>query len=65
MEWYIYEFVVMGLPIQRIHEEGECNEAMMAELNRHAVSDESEEEQGTDGDADPRWNELKKIMNNN
>lgn len=58
--WSIYEFIVLSLPIQHVHEEGECNETMMTELYRHAVSEEEKEEE-----TDPRWNELKKIMNNN
>lgn len=63
--WYIYEFIMLSLPIQHVHEEGTCNEGMMAELNKHAVSDDKEEDQSGEEETDPRWNELKKIMNNN
>jgi uncharacterized protein len=59
---YIYEFVHLALPIQRVHinnEKGEstCNPEMLEKLKEHLVDDEKGE--------DPRWNELKKIMNAN
>lgn len=68
--WFIYEFVALSLPMQRMHEQGKCNEEMMLALNRHLCTqneytdtDQSEEE-GLD-DIDPRWNELRKITDNN
>ncbi|MCX6221999.1 MAG: DUF177 domain-containing protein [Bacteroidia bacterium] len=61
---YIYEFVILSLPIRRIHPDGEdgktlCDPVMikkLEELRHHGKSlDEAD---------DPRWNELKKIIGN-
>ena len=61
---YIYEFVILSLPIRRIHPDGEsgvsmCDPVMLKkleELRHHGkTSDESD---------DPRWNELKKFSGN-
>ncbi len=71
--WLMYEFIVLALPIQRIHPEGECNEEMREKLNEllceNVPEDEdastAESENTEEGDTDPRWNELKKLLNNN
>jgi len=61
---FIYEFVILSLPIRRIHPDGEngeslCDPVMMKkleELRHHGnTSDEPD---------DPRWNELRKISGN-
>jgi uncharacterized metal-binding protein YceD (DUF177 family) len=61
---YIYEFVILSLPIRRIHPDGEdgkslCDPVMikkLEELGHHgSTSDEPD---------DPRWNELKKFSGN-
>jgi uncharacterized metal-binding protein YceD (DUF177 family) len=59
---YLYEFIHLALPIQRVHPgdkpgENSCNEDMLKKLNQHIVNNEKEE--------DPRWDELKKLINNN
>ena len=66
--WNIYEFALLSLPMVHVHPEGECNEEMITALNSHLATNANEFE--TDGDeeqpaVDPRWNELKKILNNN
>lgn len=72
--WYIYEFVYLSLPYRIVHEEGECNEQMQEKLNdfmRYEGDDEANAEEAEDDEAggadeiDPRWNALKKILNNN
>jgi uncharacterized protein len=62
LKQYFYEYILLALPIQRVHPEGRngkstCDPEMLEKLNEHIVSDESE--------IDPRWAELKKLMNNN
>jgi uncharacterized protein len=59
---YIYEFIHLALPIRRIHPDNAegistCDPVMLKKLKEHLV----EEETGND----PRWDELKKLMNDN
>lgn len=74
--WFIYEFVALGIPMKHVHAPGKCNKAMMGTLNKYLrVSDEERDENMDMSDADdttdkeqkvdPRWNELKKIIDNN
>lgn len=35
--WYLYEFIALALPMQHVHEEGECNEDMVRALRMHSV----------------------------
>lgn len=64
--WLMCEFISLAIPIQHIHEDGECNEEMALKLKEHTAI---ETEDGEDGDMekpiDPRWEELKKILDNN
>ena len=73
--WFVYEFVALSLPIKHVHAPGQCNKDMMSVLNQHLsveVPEDGEENSGDEdseeesGNAiDPRWDELKKILNNN
>jgi uncharacterized protein len=59
---YLYEFICLALPIQRIHPDDQngrstCNPEMLKKINEHVVHNEQE--------SDSRWDELKKLMNNN
>jgi uncharacterized protein len=58
---YIYEFILLALPIQKVHPGGskdnECDPEMIKKLHEHIISEEKSN--------DPRWDELKKLMNNN
>lgn len=54
----IYELLTVALPSRSVHEEKECNEEMLGLLNQYesfSENDDSEEE------VDPRWNNLKKL----
>mgnify|MGYP000035907304 CR=1 FL=1 len=64
--WFLYEFIVLSLPMQRMHEQGKCNADMMHVLNRHSYheNDNISSSQETE-EIDPRWSELKKILDNN
>jgi uncharacterized protein len=62
MAQYFYEYIMLAMPIQRIHpndREGNstCDPKMLSKLKEHAVNEED--------NSDPRWDELKKLMNNN
>lgn len=74
--WYLYEFVALAVPMKHVHPAGKCNRDMAGRLKKHLVTDEEGEEDNNDlseasdsdegGDAiDPRWNDLKKLINNN
>lgn len=62
LEWVLYETVVLQIPIQHFHKEGECDEEMMKKLNACSATKFTEEENKT---TDPRWEKLKDILNNN
>lgn len=59
---YIYELFSLSLPLSFIHPEDEdgnslCNENMIQKLNDLSVDDEKK--------IDPRWNDLRKLIDNN
>ncbi|MDR1723748.1 MAG: DUF177 domain-containing protein [Tannerella sp.] len=66
--WYMYEFVVLALPIKRVHESGGCNELMAAKLRELSVEeceygdDEGERNRGV---TDPRWDALRNLIEDN
>ena len=69
VSWFIYEFIDLSLPMQRVHPQGECDERMMSVLADHlceeiveADDDEKLPEDNNQG-TDPRWDALKKITN--
>lgn len=79
--WFIYEFIALSVPMKHVHAPGKCNKAMSSKLNKHlrttpddemsedtfAPEEESElmNEETTEMPVDPRWDELKKILDNN
>lgn len=79
--WFLYEFIALSIPIKHIHAPGKCNKMMSGKLRKHLAkdpdddSDESDDIDDTtvnmDFDdseeqiTDPRWDDLKKIIDNN
>jgi uncharacterized protein len=62
LQQHIYEFIMLALPIKRVHpndKEGNsaCNPGMLKKLDELLIDEEPE--------TDPRWDELKKLMNDN
>ena len=62
MRQYFYEYILLSLPIRRVHPDDKdgnstCDPEMLKKLKEHIVRNESE--------PDPRWDDLKKLMNNN
>jgi len=58
----IYEFVMLALPIKRVHPvdkngKSSCDPLMLKKLEELIIEEEK--------DNDPRWDELKKLMNDN
>ncbi|MGG6544515.1 UNVERIFIED_CONTAM: DUF177 domain-containing protein [Prevotella sp. 15_C9] len=56
--WYIYEFMVLAIPIKHVHAPGKCNPAMIRTLNEHSAARSGE---GTGTTIDPRWEALLKL----
>lgn len=56
----IYEYLILSIPMHRVHPEGQCNPKVMELLNASAV--ESDER---DKEIDPRWAALKNIKDEN
>ncbi len=58
----IYEFIMLALPIKRVHPadkngKSTCDPVMLKKLDELVIDEEKEN--------DPRWDELKKLMNDN
>ena len=56
--WFIYESVVLAVPIQHVHQPGDCNDAMMRVLSEHSAARSSDADAQ---DIDPRWEVLKNL----
>ena len=59
LKQYIYEFIHLALPMQRVHPDDEngkstCNPDMLKRIRRHSAE--------RDDSSDPRWEELKKFL---
>ena len=72
LSWSIYEIIALSIPIQNIHPEDECDPRMVDLLQEHLAVQPGDNDEATGElsdpepeDIDPRWNELKKILNNN
>lgn len=69
---YIYEFIVVSMPIRHVHPDKEdgspgCDPEMLDQLKNYII-DENEEtgSENTDEESiDPRWEELKKLIDKN
>ena len=43
--WYLYEFIVLDIPIKHVHEPGKCNKVMSSKYRKHkAVSIDDDED---------------------
>ena len=77
--WFMYEFVALSIPMKHVHAPGKCNKAVTSKLNKHLKTNANEDsddtfdsggddiviEEEVEEQIDPRWNELKKILDNN
>jgi uncharacterized protein len=59
---HLYEYIYLAIPIKRIHPDDHygkstCNPEMLDKLKEHVINNDKEN--------DPRWDELKKLINNN
>ena len=74
--WFIYEFIALSIPMKHVHAPGTCNKEMLSKLSKHLRVSGDEDDDSQDWDEtdsstnesqeiDPRWSELKKILDNN
>lgn len=77
--WFLYEFIVLNIPMKHVHASGECNKTMVIKLRKHIThkkddddDDNSSLEFDDDDDiltdeiqTDPRWDGLQNITENN
>lgn len=75
--WFLYEFIVVSIPIKHVHAPGECNKTMVSKLKRHIAhhkdADDDEPDIEFDDDelvdedipVDPRWDALQNFTENN
>lgn len=65
--WNIFETIALALPYKRVHPDGQCNESMVEKLERYVIDESGDSEAGSNRSEgnDPRWEGLKKLLNNN
>jgi uncharacterized metal-binding protein YceD (DUF177 family) len=75
--WFLYEFIVLSIPMKHVHPSGECNKTMAGKLKKHLTRQKDDDEGDFDDDidedetaysedyTDPRWDVLKNISENN
>ena len=51
----VYEYIILAVPMHRVHPDGQCNPEVMAMLTAEPVAEETTDE------VDPRWAALKDI----
>lgn len=74
LAWFLYEFIVLAIPIKHVHTPGKCNKQMNVKLKKHMVKSGDDDDSFdmdspdnivvTDEDpieetTDPRWDALK------
>ena len=59
MSWFIYEFIMLAIPIKHVHAPGKCNSAMTQKLEELSGAVRSGEEEAEA--VDPRWEKLKNL----
>lgn len=68
-----YQFVVIALPVRRVHQPGVCDQVMMKAIENHSVTRNERADDNDDSNPlneeednktiDPRWNVLKNLLN--
>ena len=59
LSWFIYEFIMLAIPIKHVHAPGKCNSAMTQKLEELSGAVRSSEEEAAA--VDPRWAALSKL----
>lgn len=58
VEWLIYEFIELNIPLRHVHAPGQCNPVMTKLLKEHSGSESGHHERGS---TDSRWAALLKL----
>ena len=70
LAWFLYEFIVLAIPIKHTHAPGKCNKQMTSKLKKHTAKAEDDvddfddialSDDDSEADIDPRWNALKEL----
>ena len=61
--WLIYETIALAVPIQHVHQSGDCNVAMMRKLEELSAARSSDADANEEA-VDPRWAALLKLKDN-
>ena len=61
--WFVYEFIVLAIPIKHVHAPGKCNHAMTEKLKELSVARSNDKE--AEQTIDPRWAKLSNLKINN
>ncbi|HEY5590727.1 MAG TPA: DUF177 domain-containing protein [Paludibacter sp.] len=79
--WFLYEFIVLNIPMKHVHATGECNKTMAGKLKKHITHQKNDDDDDdspalefddddddfttNDTQTDPRWDGLQNITENN
>jgi uncharacterized metal-binding protein YceD (DUF177 family) len=61
LAWPIYETIALAVPIQHVHQPGDCNDAMMRVLSEHSAARSSDADANKEA-IDPRWSKLAELL---
>lgn len=74
--WFLYEFIMLSLPMKHVHPAGQCNKVVSSKLRKHKATIASDEDGDDDDDFDddmddsdaddaggndPRWDALRDL----
>lgn len=66
VQWNIYEFIALAIPLRHVHPNGQCNQEMAEKFASVMVGGDEEDiqlKQEEEKPTDPRWDILKKLKN--
>lgn len=63
LSWFVYESIVLNLPVKHVHAPGKCNPAMINMLNEHSATRSDDTAEKTE--IDPRWSALAQLKLDN
>ena len=76
--WFLYEFIVLNIPMKHVHIPGECNKTMVNKLKKHITRQKTDDDDvevidlddeddftADETPTDPRWDGLQNIFENN
>lgn len=76
--WFLYEFIVLAIPLKHVHQPGKCNKQMTGQLRKHSASSTHDEETDNEEESrddmndyssepkahDARWDKLNELIDN-